>query len=645
MVAQLPLLIVGSYRDDERPLLPDELPQMQVMTLARLTNEEMVALAVSMLGQVGEKPEIMGYLHRETEGNAFFLVEVVRALAEQAGRLSQVGQTPFPPQIFPQGIRSIVQRRLDKIVGDDRLLLVLAAVNGRFLDESLLQTLAPAAVQIPQWLERCANAAVLEVYDDVWRFAHDKLREGVLDGLHVAERKQYHQRVAEALVQTYPDDEERAANLAYHWREGGVADKERHYVALAGMQAMARFVPVEAIAHLQRAEVLYEQAGLPTPFALRNGIARAFWMVGRLGDALATYESLLADAEAVDDLATGLEARYGILHVYHSLGALQEALTMSEETEQLLRAINKTDDEDFAHILWSKGTALRFLGHLEEATALANESLALSQALDYKVGIANSYNLLATIFTMTGQIPIAEGYARQSLAGWQALGHRLYEAELYNNVGETLRLQGKYEEAAPFFELSIEMHITVGTQLSRATPRSNLGAVALALGHYDEAVKHLQQALDDSGEGTWLLAETYSYMAQAYIKGGKLIEAFAITQTLWPFVDDQDPLNRAFVWHAMALMAAELGGEITMTKGDVMETFTPTMCYEKTLLIFEETGVQREMGIVLWSWATYAFQQNERALAEAKWAQARQIFVDRALTTLVAQMDIAYDEY
>ena len=88
---ELSLLVVGSYRDDERPNLPEELPEIQVMRLDRLDAEAIHALSVSMLGESGSEPEVVDLLQRETEGNVFFLVEVVRVLASEAGRLSDVG--------------------------------------------------------------------------------------------------------------------------------------------------------------------------------------------------------------------------------------------------------------------------------------------------------------------------------------------------------------------------------------------------------------------------------------------------------------------------------------------------------------------------------------------------------------------------
>src|SRR5438552_1680852 len=115
LVTERPVLLLSSYRDDERPTLPKDLPQIQVMSLDRLTQAGIVELTGSMLGAAGRQPRLIELLQRETEGNVFFLVEVVRALAEEAGQLGNVGLRDLPERVSAGGVRQIVQRRLNRV--------------------------------------------------------------------------------------------------------------------------------------------------------------------------------------------------------------------------------------------------------------------------------------------------------------------------------------------------------------------------------------------------------------------------------------------------------------------------------------------------------------------------------------------------
>src|SRR5690606_33504183 len=65
IVANRPVLLVGNYRDDERPDLPQQLPGMRLLPLDRLEEREIARLSESMLGPSGRDQEVLSLLLRE----------------------------------------------------------------------------------------------------------------------------------------------------------------------------------------------------------------------------------------------------------------------------------------------------------------------------------------------------------------------------------------------------------------------------------------------------------------------------------------------------------------------------------------------------------------------------------------------------
>jgi tetratricopeptide (TPR) repeat protein len=248
----LRLLLLGSFRDDEAPDLPSRLPGMELLRLPRLDAGEIAVLSQSMLGAPGARSHLVELLRRETEGNPFFLVEVVRALAEEAGGLDRLGHMVLPERVFAGGVRRLVHRRLEKVAERSRELLRVAAIVGRHVDVELLRHAAPG-VDMERWLTDCAAAAVLDVADGRWRFAHDKLREGVLEELPAAERPALHRRVAEALLAAHGDGSEWTAALCYHWGAAGDEVREAEYARRAGEEALRVGACREAVPFLARA--------------------------------------------------------------------------------------------------------------------------------------------------------------------------------------------------------------------------------------------------------------------------------------------------------------------------------------------------------------------------------------------------------
>src|SRR5215218_8348240 len=102
-----------------------------------------------MLGSAQTNKDLIDFLQRETEGNAFFLVETVRALAEEAGSLSAVGTETLPEHLFTGGMQQVIWRRINRVPSSAHGLLKLAAVIGRDLDLPLLRQVLSTGVYGP----------------------------------------------------------------------------------------------------------------------------------------------------------------------------------------------------------------------------------------------------------------------------------------------------------------------------------------------------------------------------------------------------------------------------------------------------------------------------------------------------------------
>src|SRR5216683_2808452 len=199
-----PLLIVATFRNDEKPELPALLPKARYMKLSRLHDEAIAKLSKSILGASGTRPAVIEYLKKQTEGNVFFLVEVVRALAENVGGLDFVGSDRAPERLTTRGISEIVLRRLNRIPAKWWPAMEVAAIQGRQLDVNVLEAALPGT-DLAEWLSVASEGMVLDLDDGSWRFAHDKLREALLASLKANKSAELHQHIALAIEQVYPE--------------------------------------------------------------------------------------------------------------------------------------------------------------------------------------------------------------------------------------------------------------------------------------------------------------------------------------------------------------------------------------------------------------------------------------------------------
>lgn len=284
MTGELPLVIVASFRDHERPEFPSECPGMHLLRLPRFGSREIRDLAASMLGrELSTDPMVVSFLERETEGNAFFLIEAVRELVNASGRLTDVSAAALPDHVFSGGMQTYVRRRLDRLPAWARRVLEVAAIVGRQVDLQVLRAAAPDA-DLDALLVVCGNAAILEGYGYQWRFTHDKLREALLAEVDRETRRALSKQGAAAIEAVHGAAPEWIHAQAVLWKEGGVPDKAAHYLLLAAAQVLSTGSPEKA---LRLAVDAAGQLDVMLPTAREQQAAAIGAEMGRIGALMA----------------------------------------------------------------------------------------------------------------------------------------------------------------------------------------------------------------------------------------------------------------------------------------------------------------------------------------------------------------------
>lgn len=391
LTTKLPLLIVGSYRDDEVADLPASLPHTQLLKLHRLSEAHIAELTEAILGEAGRKTDVVDFLHRETEGNVFFLLEIVRTLAEEAGQLDQIGSITLPHQVYAGGVKQVIQRRLARLGAASRPLLTYAALAGRQLDLQLLKALAPET-DIEFWLTECANAAVLEFQDGIWKFTHDKIRDGITAELTETQLHTLHHQLATTMEILYGEIAEKAGALAFQWRMAGDHEREYPYAVRAGQLALRSGAYQEAQRYFARAlDILGDETAVLERVFLNNQLAEVALGLGNYEQAQRLY---LENVGRLDET----ENPHALAEIFNRLGDIDYALetfeSASEYYERSLALFRTIGDQNgIAETLNRLGNVAYDMGDDARATQLYQESLALSRAIGVRWGMAGSTGL------------------------------------------------------------------------------------------------------------------------------------------------------------------------------------------------------------------------------------------------------------
>ena len=221
--------------------------------LRGLEPQDVLALIEALAGhELDEQGRALAAeIMRETDGNPFFAVELLRHLTESGaivhedgGRWHVVGKAAKLG--LPQSVREVVGRRVDRLGTSARTALSAAAVIGRdFEIDLLLAVLGLTETDLLDLLEEAVSASILTESSERagrFTFTHALIEHALYEDLGHTRRARLHRQVAEALEQLCGDEPgERLGELASHWAAAVVSadTKKALYYARAGGGARA----------------------------------------------------------------------------------------------------------------------------------------------------------------------------------------------------------------------------------------------------------------------------------------------------------------------------------------------------------------------------------------------------------------------
>jgi serine/threonine protein kinase/tetratricopeptide (TPR) repeat protein len=493
LVGDLSVLVVASYRDDERPDLPNVLPTTNRMKLARLAKNEIAELSVSMLGDSGKQAEVLNFLQRETEGNVFFMVETVRALAEEAGRLQHVGDMQLPQYVFAGGVQQIIRRRLDRVPEEYRPLLKVAAIAGRTIEIDIITTVDPE-IEIDFWLGTCANVAVLDLQDGRWQFVHDKLREALVNGLEPDEKQNLHRQVAIAIEQVHPNDKAQARTLMEHWHQASNVEKEIFYGQQAGEYALTIGNSQGAIQLFERVLKVTSETDVVTRSHLLVRLGKAYANLSDYQVATQHFNDSLRLAREGQHQGIVIEALNELSFVSKQQGANEQAQQLANEALALSRQAN--NQSGIALALKNLGIVLRGQGEYDEAKKHYEESLAISEGLNDQQGMAVCLNNLGLIAYFQGDYDGARRNLAEAFEIHKTLGARFEMAAGLDNMGVIAASSGDLDGAKQSFAESLKVRRDIGNRSGIASALNNMGVVAKDQQDFDNAHRYFEESLE-----------------------------------------------------------------------------------------------------------------------------------------------------
>jgi class 3 adenylate cyclase len=383
------LLVVGTYRDVElgrhHPLarVLGELSGIEggLRVALRGLSVDAVERYIAMTGGTRPASGLAEAVHAQTDGNPFFVGEVVRLLASE-GRLADRDAWEG---VIPQGVREVVGRRLDRLSDETNAALRVAAAIGREFEDELVSKVADLSE--PELMtaarEAISERLVTDLGDGRYSFSHALVRDTLYEEVSPPQRSALHERIGQALEQICGDDSEpRLGELAHHFLAAaprGDIGRAIDYAERAGAQAMGQLAYEEAAEVYERALEVIELTDEPDEVRrceLLLKLGGANTAAARFADARQAYERAAQSARALGDNDSLVGAAIGMSILTETGSVDQPLLALLDEA---LEAIGPERSARRAALLSAKSQEVYWIDAQAQAAPLSAEAIEIAR--------------------------------------------------------------------------------------------------------------------------------------------------------------------------------------------------------------------------------------------------------------------------
>lgn len=529
---QQPLLVMVSQRPKANPAA-DQLASGEglgvepvTMMAGSLSREDIAAMVFDLVGDSLGARLLAQRLHKETEGNAYFVTEFLQSLVTQG----VIGPAPSPSSAapgapstarhvlmlepdeiatghleIPLGVRQMMKARLEGVAPTDRKALEVLAVGGREVDlDVLLDVLDVDEEQLLDALDHLLAAGIVRerrAGDAVFHsVTHRKFADVVYRDLDPERRSQLHRKMAAALELHYAQNPSALEVVGEHYRLAGDAGRAYRYLVAAGKRLADRSLVQEAWDLTERAAALEDSAS--------NDLARADFRTfrrdnldvrasvhynrGEWGEAEKNWRVVLTIAEEDGDRRAACEARLHMGTVLRRRGQHEESRRFAEAALEESRRLHYR--EGVAIALHCMAALAWANGNLDECERMANEGLLVAQGSQLAHHRAELLLALTAAQATRGHLAAATSGLTEAEGIFRELRKKRPRCLALANIAELLTWQGEPLQARQRAHVAVQLATEIEYKLGRTAAIRAMSGAALDLGLYEEATQGLQEA-------------------------------------------------------------------------------------------------------------------------------------------------------
>ena len=534
------------------------------ISLAPLSEIDSGQLVDNLLAISDLPSDLRKTILRKSEGNPFFLEEVVRTLID-SGMIMQdetglrwLETADYEKIDIPDNLQALLLARIDRLESESRRLLQLASVVGRVFYYQVLQSIADVVENLDDQLVILQRMELIEetsrIPEREFTFRSELTRDAVYQSILRRQRRMYHRKVGEAIENLFQDKlTEEAHQLAFHFNAARDYPRAFKYYQIAGDQSFKLFANQEAGDHYQRAIEIALKLNVPSVQLARlyNSRGRALELLNQYDQALDNYEELEELGRSRNDRSLELASLVPQTTIYSTPTVKFDPQIGTELSRRALTlAIELRDYQAEAKTLWSLMLIQTFAdGDLEKAITYGEQGLRTAREHRLQEEMAYIQHDLARPYMRVGRLKDAWQAYENSQNYWREVNNLPMLADNLASLSESYYTAGDFERSMAYAEEGLGISKQIGNVWGQAYNNFVIGPILLERGDIDAALVALNNTLNLSKQANFAAGVVATQMIKAwlYTMFGDLESADQIQNQILSFVNHYESFRPLYL--------------------------------------------------------------------------------------------------
>ncbi len=573
------------------------------LMLRDLSPSEAQSMMQSLL-QTRDVPEaLIDFVNSKTEGNPFYIEEVVNSLIESSTLVRENGKWLMGKQLdalsVPSTIQGIILARLDRLDSVSKRTIQEASVMGRIFDLDVLKRITIYGNSLMTSVDKLESLDLVRArlgrQKTEYVFKHALTQDVVYNGLLKKERQEIHEKIGRVMEDVYHNRlRDFYEPLAFHFRQGCFQHNAIHYLCKAGEKNLKRYALDESHSYYREAYALladrndrsreedilfmdvildwtvvyyhqgansmmydilkkHEDLFLTSGDKARLGmyyvrIGAAIGRLEKMREAVAYLHKALAIGEEIKDEMIISYACSWLIMYYADLGQMHDAIILGRRVKAM--KIYPEDENVFRLTTASMAYAYYFQGNAQQAYEAGNMLLEYGRERGSMGCVVHGYTCRAFGHLVRGDYPSAIVCLKEAIT---AATEPVYGYTAKIMLGLTYVSNNQFLEADEILHDIKAYHERHGYGLVGTIGRGLYGIVMITKGNMKEGIETVKAAIElcRQNESRYRYATLNLILAKVYLRmrgGAGKKDYSAITRNLW-FLVTTLPFARKLARH------------------------------------------------------------------------------------------------